>query len=101
MTGGRLIGFWTSFCKMAHCQCQSCHQPLSVRLVRISLTLHEKSFVIVAAGFAWPIRQQEGIHMIKLRKFLPNFGEDALLVLGLMVVFLGLYLLLAYSIIRF
>jgi hypothetical protein len=39
--------------------------------------------------------------MIKLRKFLLNFGEDALLVSGLMVVFLGLYLLLAYLIIRF
>ena len=41
------------------------------------------------------------IHMIKLRKFLSNFGEDALLVSGLLVVFLGLYLLLAYLIIRF
>ena len=39
--------------------------------------------------------------MIKLRKYLSNFGEDALLVSGLMVVFLGLYLLLAYLIIRF
>jgi hypothetical protein len=66
-----------------------------------SLTLHGKSFVILSAGFAWPYPSPEGIHMIKLRKFLSNFGEDALLVSGLMVVFLGLYLLLAYLIIRF
>jgi hypothetical protein len=39
--------------------------------------------------------------MIKLRKFISNFGEDTLLVSGLLVVFLGLYFLLAYLIIRF
>ena len=39
--------------------------------------------------------------MIKLRKFFWNYGEDALLVSGLLLFFLGLYLLLAYLIVRF
>ena len=39
--------------------------------------------------------------MIKLRDFWSNYREDALLVSGLLLLFLGLYLLLAYLIIRF
>jgi hypothetical protein len=47
------------------------------------------------------IRQQEDIQMIKLRNFWSNDGEDTLLVSGLLLLFLGLYLLLAYLMIRF
>jgi hypothetical protein len=39
--------------------------------------------------------------MIKLRKFFSSYGEDALFVMTLIALFLGLYLLLAYLIIRF
>ena len=39
--------------------------------------------------------------MIKLRKFLSNYGGDALLVLGLMLLFMGFYLLFAFLMIRF
>jgi hypothetical protein len=39
--------------------------------------------------------------MIKLRNFWSNYGEDTLLVSGLLLLFLGLYLLLAYLMIRF
>ena len=39
--------------------------------------------------------------MIKLRKFFSSYGEDALLVVTLMALFLSLYLLVAYLLIRF
>jgi hypothetical protein len=35
-------------------------------------------------------------HMIKLRNFWSNYGEDTLLLSVLMMVFMGLYLLAAY-----
>ena len=38
----------------------------------------------------------EDIHMIRLRNFWSNYGEDTLLVSATMIVSLGLYLLVAY-----
>ena len=37
--------------------------------------------------------------MIKLRSFWSSYGEDALVVSGLLLLFLGLYLLLAFLIV--
>lgn len=41
-------------------------------------------------------RSPGDIHMIKLRNFWSNYGEDTLLVSATMIVTVGLYLLVAY-----
>jgi len=65
------------------------------------LPLQRKSLVIInPLHFGLAFSRTKGIHMIKLRKSRSHYAEDALVVSGLLLLFLALYLALAYLMIR-